>query len=117
MYDFLGLETWYQSGMAVHFLDQLPARIKMINRLKMFAKLCSDRILMTLAHQSEDGGGHVDRNDSLLTRRKKLGRLLSEAKRNYPLRFGSYRPHKSYVHKKIITMRTLLLSAFAKSEY
>ena len=66
--------------MAVHFLDQLSASIKMIDRLKMFAKHCSDRILMTVAHKSEDGGDHVDRNDSLLARRRKVSRLLSEVK-------------------------------------
>jgi hypothetical protein len=56
--------------MAVHFLDQLSASVKMINRLEMFAKLCSDRILMTWARKSEDGGGDVKRNDSFANKEK-----------------------------------------------
>ena len=78
----------------MHFLDQLLASTKMINHPKMFAKLCSDRLLMTVAHQSEDGDGHVDRNDSLLTTRKNVGHLLSEVKGIIFLRFASLIVHK-----------------------
>jgi hypothetical protein len=101
---FFGRETWYQAGMTVHFLYQLSAIVKMINRLEMFAKLCSDRILMTRARKSEDGGGVVDRNDSLLTRRKKVGHLLSEVTRKLPSEIWLLWSIKFYIRKRNTTI-------------